>query len=307
MASEEVMVAQNQGIGQKITQVAILLQTQKEAVITAINLAIPAAINLVELIKHRVKGLYQVNTFEKVQDSNKTRLKIRLSFEPLDSADKGYQAPIPFDQVQEKTLDELKKAPVRTSDDNRPATGRPYRRSRGRGQSSYEGRGRGQSTFEGRDQSTLEGRGQSTYEGRGQSTYEGRGRGRGRGQSTYEGRGQSTFEGRDQNSDQLKKDSEDNQFDYARRSRRGRGDNARRGGFRSRGPRVTFDRDESDDRRGGRGRGDRRPGGDRRGRGWVDRRPRGTRYQDGERNPEKHIEHSEPPSQIKGNDPWGDA
>lgn len=141
MASEEVMVAQNQGIGQKITQVAILLQTQKEATITAINLAIPAAINLVEMLKHRVKGLYQINSFERVENSMKTRLKIKLSFNPLNVADKGYQAPVPEDQVTEKSLDDLKKPPVRTArpgeetQTDRPQTDRPRgrrnRRSRG--------------------------------------------------------------------------------------------------------------------------------------------------------------------------------
>ena len=131
MASEEVMVAQNQGIGQKITQVAILLQTQGHATITAINMAIPAAVNLVELIKHRVKGIHQVNSFEKVPDTNKTRLKIRLSFESSNTNDKGYQAPLPADQVQEKSLDELKKAPVRTGEDRPPM--RRGRRGRGRG------------------------------------------------------------------------------------------------------------------------------------------------------------------------------
>ena len=131
MASEEVMVAQNQGIGQKITQVAILLQTQKEATITAINMAIPASVNLAELIKHRVKGIYQINTFEKVADSNKTRLKIKLSLNPLNVNDKGYQAPLPSDQVQEKSLDELKIAPVRTWEDRPNA--RRGRRGRGRG------------------------------------------------------------------------------------------------------------------------------------------------------------------------------
>ncbi|OMJ86132.1 hypothetical protein SteCoe_12407 [Stentor coeruleus] len=137
MSSEEVMVAQNQGIGQKITQVAILLQTQREATITAINLAIPAAINLVEIIKHRVKGLYQVNSFERVPDSNKTRMKIKLSFNPLNPADKGYQEPIPENQVNEKTLDELKKPPQRTftsgEENKRPEyTDRPARRRGGR-------------------------------------------------------------------------------------------------------------------------------------------------------------------------------
>lgn len=116
MATEEVMIAQNQGIGQKITQVAILLETQKEATITAINLAIPSAINLVEMIKHRVKDLYQVNSFEKVPNSTKTRLIIKLSFKPLDTSAAGYQAPIPHSQVTEKSLDELKISPKKEED-----------------------------------------------------------------------------------------------------------------------------------------------------------------------------------------------
>lgn len=173
MASEEVMVAQNQGIGQKITQVAILLQTQKEAIITAINLAIPAAVNLVEIIKHKVKGLHQINTFEKVQDSNKTRLKIKLSFNPLDTANKGYQAPLPFDQVQEKSLEDLKKMPVR-SQDERPNTSRPYRRARGRGQSSYKPREATEETTKNpEDTETYSNR--RTRRGRGRGNYRGRG------------------------------------------------------------------------------------------------------------------------------------
>ena len=113
MAGNEVMVGQNQGLGQKITQVAILLSTQKEVKISAINLAIPAAINLAELIKHKVKGLHQINFFERMQDSKKTRISITLSLNPLDSNHKGYQPPIPEDQVEEKSLEELKKPPQR--------------------------------------------------------------------------------------------------------------------------------------------------------------------------------------------------
>ena len=159
MASEEVMVAQSQGIGQKITEVAILLQTQKQVTITAINLAIPTAINLAEFIKHRVKGLHQLNSFERVQDSMKTRLKIILSFTPLDNTSKGYQAPIPDSEVTEKTLEELKKPPQRVFRDNaedprgvehgerRGRSGRRGRRPRwgpsgGSGEEGERGRGR---------------------------------------------------------------------------------------------------------------------------------------------------------------------
>ncbi|OMJ68778.1 hypothetical protein SteCoe_33681 [Stentor coeruleus] len=150
MASNEVMVAQHQGIGQKITQVAILLETQREATITAINLAIPSAINLVEMVKHRVKGLYQINTFERVADSKKTRLIIKLSFNPLDPTNKGYQAPIPEDQVNEKSLEELKKPlyPPRTQGEDRVEVGNSDRPRRWGGRRYYgnEPRTKGEET-----------------------------------------------------------------------------------------------------------------------------------------------------------------
>ena len=132
------MVAQNQGIGHKITEIAILLQNKKEATITAINLAIPAAINLAEFIKHRVKNLHQLNIFERVENSMKTRIRIKLSLNPLDTTHKGYQAPLPIDQVIEKTLEELQKPPSRNLKENteetksgdKRGTGRGYRRGR---------------------------------------------------------------------------------------------------------------------------------------------------------------------------------
>src|SRR4051794_22185766 len=111
--TDEVTVSSTQGLSRYITQVANLLENKGEATITAINLAIPQAINLVELIKHRVKGLHQINTFERVQDSNKTRVTLHLSFKQLDSRDKGYQAPISESEVTVKTFDELRTAPVR--------------------------------------------------------------------------------------------------------------------------------------------------------------------------------------------------
>ena len=104
-------VSSTQGISRAITEVAALLETHKAATITAINLAIPSAVNLVEMMKHRVKGLYQQNYFEKVADSNKTRVVFKLSLIPLDSTHSGYQPPILESEVTEKTFEEMKKPP----------------------------------------------------------------------------------------------------------------------------------------------------------------------------------------------------
>mmetsp|Transcript_32085 Transcript_32085/g.31817 ORF Transcript_32085/g.31817 Transcript_32085/m.31817 type:complete len:370 (+) Transcript_32085:47-1156(+) len=123
MASpDEVTVSSTQGFGRQVTQVATLLETKRQAKITAINLAIPSAVNLVELIKHKVKGLYQINSFERVPNSNKTRVVFLLSLDPLDASSKGYQPPIPESQVESKTLAELKNQPTRsaTEENKRP-------------------------------------------------------------------------------------------------------------------------------------------------------------------------------------------
>jgi DNA-binding protein len=61
-----------------------------------------------------VKGLHQLNKFERVSGSNKTRVTIQLSLDTLDTTSTGYQAPLPTDQVEEKSLEELKTPPVVT-------------------------------------------------------------------------------------------------------------------------------------------------------------------------------------------------
>ena len=99
MASE-VTVSSTQGLTRVVSEVVALLESQKEAKITAINMAIPSAVNLVELLKHRVKGLYQQNSFEKVPVSNKTRVIFLLSLKPLDANHNGYQAPLPDSEVK---------------------------------------------------------------------------------------------------------------------------------------------------------------------------------------------------------------
>ena len=84
MASKEVTVSSTQGLTRVVSEVVTLLETDGEATITAINMAIPSAVNLVELIKHRIKGIYQHNSFERVKDSMKTRVVFKLSLRPLD-------------------------------------------------------------------------------------------------------------------------------------------------------------------------------------------------------------------------------
>jgi DNA-binding protein len=180
MASE-VTVSSTQGLTRVVSEVVALLESQKEAKITAINMAIPSAVNLVELLKHRVKGLYQQNSFEKVPDSNKTRVIFLLSLKPLDSNHKGYQAPLPDSEVQEKSFAELKKPPQNStitrgpqSDERRDETSRRPREPR---RSRIAGRGRPETRGESTTQTRTE---PKTHDGEGERERERRGRGRGR-------------------------------------------------------------------------------------------------------------------------------
>ncbi|OMJ69464.1 hypothetical protein SteCoe_32811 [Stentor coeruleus] len=133
MSGSEVTVSKSQSLAFKVAKAAELLQSHQEVTITAINSAISAAINLVELLKHRIKGLHQENKFERIQDTNKTRVIIKLSFNELSAGSKGYQKPIPVVEVQEKTLEEMKKLPWEGTERNEERRGESrgrWRRSR---------------------------------------------------------------------------------------------------------------------------------------------------------------------------------
>ena len=123
MSGKEVTVSSTQGLTRVVSEVVTLLETQKEATITAINMAIPSAVSLVELIKHKVKGIYQQNSFERLKDSTKTKVIFKLSLNPLDSTHSGYQPPISESEVQEKSFAEMKKPPVPSSNFRKPEGG----------------------------------------------------------------------------------------------------------------------------------------------------------------------------------------
>ena len=165
-------VSSTQGISRAITEVVALLEAHKAATITAINLAIPSAVNLVELIKHRVKGIYQQNSFEKVADSNKTRAVFKLSLIPLDSTHSGYQAPIHESEVTEKTFEEMRTPPPPPAYAARRTENLGETEIGGQGESQFRGRRGGRRTR----RSSRAGRGErgerSERGGRSERTYE---------------------------------------------------------------------------------------------------------------------------------------
>merc|ERR1711877_113208 len=111
--------------------------------ITGTGNAITKAVQLAEVTKRRIKGLHQITSlssteivdeYEPLEEGldmvtdTKTLscIEIKLSMEPLDTADKGYQAPLPKSEVTEY-------------DPEKAAAGR------GRGRGKGRGKGKGKS------------------------------------------------------------------------------------------------------------------------------------------------------------------
>ena len=110
-ASTDIQVSGLGGISNVVVQAATALEKSRIVTLSAINSGIPNVVQAVELLKHRIRGLHQLNSFEKVAETNKTRVSITLSLDALDARHNGYQAPIPDSQVEVKSFSELQTRP----------------------------------------------------------------------------------------------------------------------------------------------------------------------------------------------------
>ncbi len=120
--SNEIRVKRKVGIGRYLKRAYdIFNETENKTsvvIIKGVSNAAESAVKLGELIKHRVKGLHQINkiTYTTINDEYEpleegldhlkiprivTVLEIKLSKEPLDANDIGYQAPIDESEVLE--------------------------------------------------------------------------------------------------------------------------------------------------------------------------------------------------------------
>merc|ERR1712039_537783 len=122
-------------------------QDKKTITITGSGNALTKAVTLAEVIKRRFKGLHQITSLssaeivdeyepleeglDKVTDTRTVSvMEIVLSKEPLDTSDKGYQAPIDESLVTEYDAEEM-------------ARGRGRGRGKGRGKGKSKGKGKG--------------------------------------------------------------------------------------------------------------------------------------------------------------------
>ena len=120
LPSNEIRVKRKVGIGRYLKRAVDLFnETENKTgvvIIKGVSNAVESAVKLGELIKHRVKGLHQINKITNItiydeyepleegldhlKDSRiVTMLEITLSKEPLDANDIGYQAPIDESKV----------------------------------------------------------------------------------------------------------------------------------------------------------------------------------------------------------------
>mmetsp|Transcript_24829 Transcript_24829/g.43704 ORF Transcript_24829/g.43704 Transcript_24829/m.43704 type:complete len:336 (-) Transcript_24829:22-1029(-) len=120
MASDEINVSSNRGISFVVSEAAKQIESRGRVTLCGINFAMPRLVQAVELLKHSIKGLHQQNHFERVADTNKTRLHITLSLNELDTRSNGYQVPIAGSKVQERPISEIAKLPERRQRPERP-------------------------------------------------------------------------------------------------------------------------------------------------------------------------------------------
>merc|ERR1711957_1013451 len=120
--------------------------------ITGTGNAVTKAVTAAEVVKRRFKGLHQINSLstqevvdeyepleeglDKVTETrNISVLRIKLSKDALDTADKGYQAPIPESEVKELDMEALQK---------------PRGRGKGKGRGGSPGNGKGKGKGKGK-------------------------------------------------------------------------------------------------------------------------------------------------------------
>merc|ERR1719277_9442 len=151
-------------------------------VIAATGNALTKAVTSAEVIKRRFKGLHQitklgsqeiVDEYEPIEEGldkvTETRnlpfIEIKLSKDALDTSDKGYQEPVPEDQVKEYDPEEM------------------AARGRGRGGGGGRGRGRGKGKGKGKDKSESPAKGKGKGKGKSKAEEPPKGKGKGKGKS----------------------------------------------------------------------------------------------------------------------------
>ncbi|CAK0809795.1 unnamed protein product [Prorocentrum cordatum] len=180
IAEDEIRVTAAGSVSAYVSRVAkVFTELEKPSVtIKATGGALTKAVTLAEVVKRRFKGLHQITSvgslevvdeYEPIEEGldpvtdtrTLTVIEIKISKEPLDTSDKGYQAPIDEALVTDYDPDKVSKS-----------------RGRGKGKGKSKGKGKGK----GKEQSAPKGKGKGKAEepkGKGKGkTSKGKGKGK---------------------------------------------------------------------------------------------------------------------------------
>merc|ERR1712048_803463 len=181
-------------------------QDKKTITITGTGNAITKAVTLAEVAKRRFKGLHQVTSLstteivdeyepleeglDKVMDTRTLScIEIKLSMEPLDTSDKGYQAPLAESEVTEY-------------DPEKAAAGRGRGKGRGKGKGKGKEKGKSKGKGKGKAESSPKGKGKDASppkgkgKGKGKDKDKGKSKGKGKDTSPAKGKGKSKSKGK---------------------------------------------------------------------------------------------------------------
>ncbi|CAK0809799.1 unnamed protein product [Prorocentrum cordatum] len=197
IAEDEIRVTAAGSVSAYVSRVAkVFTELEKPSVtIKATGGALTKAVTLAEVVKRRFKGLHQITSvgslevvdeYEPIEEGldpvtdtrTLTVIEIKISKEPLDTSDKGYQAPIDEALVTDYDPDKVSKS-----------------RGRGKGKGKSKGKGKGK----GKEQSAPKGKGKGKAEepkgkGKGKTS---KGKGKGKEEPEPKGKGKGKSKGKD--------------------------------------------------------------------------------------------------------------
>jgi len=163
--------------------------------VVATGTALPSAVTISEILKRRFKGLHQItktgtieiiDEYEPLEEGlvpvkdvrNVSFLEVTLSKVPLDTKDKGYQPPLPEDQVKEVTDDDLIRPRGRGRGRSRGKKGAKGSKERGSSKGGKKGGSKGGSKGKvgGKGNSKSQSKGASRQDSKGRSVAQSKGK-----------------------------------------------------------------------------------------------------------------------------------
>lgn len=210
-AEEEIRVTAVGSVSAYVSRAATVFNelSKPYIIVQATGNALTKAVTAAEVIKRRFKGLHQITELKTVEIVDEyepleegldkvidTRslpvIEIKLSKDPLDTSDKGYQPPLDESQVTEYNAEEMSRGRGRGGGSKGRGKGR------GKGDSKGKSTSKGKSKGKGKDEPKGEGKGKgkSKDKGKGKGKEEPKGKGKGKGKDSGKGKDKGKSKGK---------------------------------------------------------------------------------------------------------------